>query len=266
MTKICVYLKDLYKQRKILGELAINDCKAKFASSGLGMVWAFLQPLLTLLVFWVVFQAGFKTAPISNVEFIVWFAPAYLIWMFFSEGLLQVTNSLVEYNYLIKKVNFKVNIIPPIKIVSSAIVHCGFILFIIFLNFVYGYGISIYALQVIYYFGCTCMLLLGMGWLFSALNVFVKDVYNVVAVFTQIGFWATPVFWNASEMDSNILLILKLNPMYYICEGYRETFIYKIWFWEHPAETVYFWAITVVLLIVGARTFDKLNKVFIDVL
>ena len=94
------YLKDLFAERKIIFSLALNDCKARFASSGLGVVWAFLQPLLTILVFWFVFQVGFKTAPVKEVVFIVWFTPAYLIWTFFSEDLFQVTNSLIEYQYL----------------------------------------------------------------------------------------------------------------------------------------------------------------------
>lgn len=258
------YLKDLFAERKIIFSLALNDCKARFASSGLGVVWAFLQPLLTILVFWFVFQVGFKTAPVKEVVFIVWFTPAYLIWTFFSEDLFQVTNSLIEYQYLIKKVNFKVNIIPPIKVVSNGIIHIAFIFVICFINMVYGYGLSVYALQVIYYFICTCVLLLGMGWLFSALNVFVKDVYNVIAVGVQIGFWATPVFWNPDEMNHTVQMLLKLNPMYYICTGYREAFVYKIWFWDHPYQTLYFWVFACIMLIVGTNIFEKLYRLFND--
>lgn len=260
------YMYDLYKERKIIFNLAINDCKARFAASNLGILWAFLQPLLTILVFWFVFQVGFRTAPVTDVIFIVWFTPAYLIWTFFSECLFQTTNSLIEYKYLIKKVNFNVHIIPPIKIISGGIVHLAFIFFIFFLMMIYRYGLSIYCLQVIYYFLCTCILLLGMGWLFSALNVFVKDVYNVISVVVQIGFWATPIFWNPVDMTPIVQQILKLNPMYYICTGYREAFIYKVWFWEHPLQTAYFWIVAITLLFLGTNFFDKFQKLFDDAL
>lgn len=260
------YLKDLVSENNIIINLALNDCKARFASSGLGIVWAFLQPLMTLLVFWFVFQVGFRTAPISETTFIVWFAPAYLIWTFFSESLLQLTNCLIEYRYLIKKVNFKVNIIPPFKIVSNGVIHVFFIGFICFLNMVYHYGLTVYALQVIYYLLCTFVLLLGIGWLLAALNVFLKDIYNVVAILIQIGFWATPIFWTPEDMNPMVQMILKLNPMYYICTGYRETFIYKVWFWEHPIQTCYFWALAMALLFIGTNTFEKLRILFDDAL
>lgn len=260
------YLISIIKERKIIGSLAINDCKSRFAASGLGVVWAFLQPLLTLLVFWFVFQVGFRTAPISDIVFIVWFSPAYLIWTFFSDSIFQITNCFVEYKYLVKKVNFKLGIIPPMKIISNAIIHLVFILFICFINLVYGYGVSVYALQVIYYFVCTCMLLLGMGLLFSTLNVFIKDVYNVITVVIQIGFWATPIFWNTDQINQTVMLILKLNPMYYICMGYREAFIYKVWFWNHPIQTMYFWLVVVILLVLGTRTFEKMHYLFDDAL
>ena len=77
------FLKDIIKDRSILWSLAKNDFKARFAASLLGGFWAFAQPLVTLLVFWFVFQAGFKNPPVSNVPFIVWLTPAYLVWAFF---------------------------------------------------------------------------------------------------------------------------------------------------------------------------------------
>lgn len=266
MKVLVQYFKDLVVERKLIFDLSINDCKARFASSGLGIIWAYLQPLLTLLVFWFVFQVGFRTPPVSDYVFIVWFAPAYLIWTFFNESLFQVTNSLIEYKYLIKKVNFKVNIIPPIKIGANGIIHLAFIFFLCFITVLYGYGLSLYTLQVIYYFICTCLLLLGMGWLFSALNVFVKDIYNVISVVLQIGFWATPVFWNPDDLSHTVITILKLNPMYYICMGYREAFIYKVWFWDHPFQTIYFWVIVIILLLLGTNTFEKMHSLFDDAL
>ena len=127
------FLRDIIKDRSILWSLAKNDFKSRFAASLLGAFWAFAQPLVTLLVFWFVFQVGFKNPPVSDVPFIVWFAPAYLVWAFFSEAVTAGTNCLVEYSYLVKKVNFRVSIIPIGKIISSAFIHLAFIVFIFFL-------------------------------------------------------------------------------------------------------------------------------------
>ena len=89
------FINTIWNEKNIIWQLAKNDCKARFASSGLGIVWAFLQPLMTILVFWFVFGIGFKNMPIAGIPFIVWYIPAFLSWNYFSEGLLQVTNSLL---------------------------------------------------------------------------------------------------------------------------------------------------------------------------
>lgn len=260
------FLKDIWNNKRILWELSKNDFKAKYASSLLGTVWAFIQPLMTILVFWFVYEVGFRTPPMKDVPFIIWLLPAYLVWAYFSESLTAVTNSLLEYSYLVRKVNFRVSIIPLVKIISVSIVHIVFILFIFFMNALYKIPISIYNLQVIYYFVCTTILLIGLGWLLAAIAPFVTDTVNIVNVIIQIGFWATPIIWDPDNMSKVVQLILKINPMFYICRGYRDSFVDQIWFWERGYTNVYFWIIVTIVFIIGAITFKKLRPHFADVL
>ncbi len=264
--KLRIFLTDIGANRGVLIGLAKNDFKAKFASSLLGALWAFIQPLVTMLVFWFVFQVGFKNPPQNNVPFIVWFAPAYLAWTFFSEALVGGTNCLLEYSYLVKKVNFRVSMIPLVKIISSAFVHIAFILFIFFLNIANGVSITIHSIQVVYYFACTCILLVGICWLLSALAPFLKDTVSIVGVFIQIGFWVTPIFWDPSTMSPWVQAVLKLNPMFYICRGYRDCFVDHVWFWERGFTNVAFWCEAMILLVIGAYVFQKMRPHFADVL
>lgn len=260
------FFTDILKSRKMLLGLAINDCRAKFASSFLGIVWAFIQPLVTILVFWFVFQVGFKNPPVSDVPFIIWFLPAYLIWSFFSEALVSGTNCLIEYSYLVKKVNFRVSMIPVVKILSSAFVHLAFIAFIFVMLAVSGVPFSIYNVQVIYYFICTCILLLGLCWLLAAIAPFLKDMVNIIGVVIQIGFWMTPIFWAPDKMAPWVQNILKLNPMFYICRGYRDCFVDHIWFWQYGYTNLFFWGVTLILLFAGAFLFRRMRPQFADVL
>lgn len=260
------FVKEVIAERKIVWQLAKNDCKARFASAGLGVIWVFLQPLLNILVLWFVFQIGFKSMPVEDTPFIVWYIPAFLSWNYFSEGVSQAANSLLEYSYLVKKVNFKVSIIPAIKVLSSSIVHAAFILFIVLISLLYGRPLDLYYLQMLYYFLCTFFLLLGLGWLLASVSAFIRDVGNLVAVVLQIGFWATPLFWDPSTLEPFVQKILKLNPMYYICMGYRESVVSRIGFWEHPLLTLYFWIWVIVMFVVGVRLFRKLQPHFDDVL
>lgn len=266
MKAIFNFFGDLYESRYTLMGLAKNDFKARFAKSFLGILWAFIQPLVTLLVMWFVFQAGFKNAPVDDVAFMAWLTPAYLVWAFFSEALISVTNSLSEYQYLLKQVNFRTSIIPLVKIISSSFVHIAFIFFIFLVLAVYKIPFSIYNIQVVYYFLCVVVLLVGMGWLLSALSVFIPDVANIVNVVIQIGFWATPIFWVDTGMTPAVKLILQINPMYYICQGYRDSFITHVWFWERIRTSIMFWGITGIFFVAGVLVFRKLRPYLVDVL
>ena len=258
------FLKILVKNRGLLFNLSKSDFRSRYSGSLFGILWAFIQPLITILVFWFVFQLGFKNPPVNNMPYILWFIPAYIPWIFFSDIFMSTTTCLHEYNYLVKKVKFNVEILPFIKIITALMVHLFFIVFIFLIYIFYQINISIYNIQVIYYTISVIALGAGIGLIFSALSIFFKDLIQIVSIILQIGFWMIPIFWNPDSMSENIVFLLKFNPMFYIVQGYRESFIYKKWFWEHPLYTVYFWGIVLVILILGMYLFKKLRPHFAD--
>lgn len=260
------FIKGIIEERKIIFSLAINDFKAKFTNSLLGVVWGFLLPLLIIMVLWYVFEIGLKSGGVDNVPFMLFYVPAYISWNFFSDAFSTSCTCLIEYSYMVKKMKFRVSVLPIVKIISASFVHIFFIAVVIVIYLIYGHKPSIYNLQIIYYFVSMCVFLIGLGWLTSAMTVFSKDTANVVAVILQIGFWATPIIWSPSIMSETAMRTLKLNPMYYICNGYRESFLEHKWFWENPQLTLYFWGITLVLFVVGANLFKRLRTQFADVI
>ena len=100
----------------------------------------------------------------------------------------------------------------------------------------------------------------------SALAVFSRDILNVISLIIQVGFWATPLVWDPSTMPETIQTIVKINPMYYVCVGYREAFTSQVWFWYHPWNTLYFWGVTLGMLFIGAYAFHRLRPQFADML
>lgn len=250
---------------KTIFELSRNDIKAKYSNSLLGIIWAFVMPLITILVFWYVFQLGFKNLPVGNAPYILWFSAAYIPWIFFTDVLTSGCNCLVEYSFLVKKIKFDVSIIPVIKLISALFVHIFFIVFIMIMCLVYGYDLSIFNIQALYYTFATGVLTLGLSWLLSAVTVFFKDMTSLVNVCVQIGFWVTPILWNEDTMvNESVKYALMLNPMHYIVNGYRNSFIFKKWFWETPQETIYFWVITLLILVIGRIVFKRLKPFFAD--
>ena len=186
--------------------------------------------------------------------------------VFFSESLNGATGSILEHSYLVKKVVFRVSVLPVVKILSSLFVHLFFIIFIFVMFFIYGYYPSIYNIQVIYYLFATIIFVLGLSWTTASLVVFIRDVSQIVGLILQFGFWLTPIFWSFKMLPDKYALFLKLNPIYYITEGYRGSFIYKHWFWESPVLTLYFWSITLLIWFIGSVVFKKLKPHFADVL
>lgn len=251
----------------MINKLVKNDLKARYSGSVFGIVWAFVQPLVTILVFWYVFQVGFKNSPVDDVEFILWLVAGYIPWTYFNDGVMSSTNVLYEYSYLVKKIKFKEWMLPIVKVISALYIHSFFMLFIIGMYLIYGYKFQLSWLSIIYYTGALTVLLLGLSFIVSSIAVFLKDASQFIAIALQIGFWLVPVFWSEGTMTEGVMRILRLNPMYYILTGYRNSMIYGINFWEEPiGRILYYWVFTGVIALIGTKMFKKLRVHFADLL
>ncbi|MDH6370979.1 teichoic acid transport system permease protein [Paenibacillus sp. PastF-3] len=260
------FMKEIFMGRKLIFSLAKNDFKTKYASSYLGIVWGFIQPLLTIVTYWFVFQVGLRSGSVSDVPFILWFIVAIIPWFFFSEALSSATNVYTEYSYLVKKVVFKIELLPIVKIISALFVHLFFILFIFVMYTGYGYYPDSYSFQMLYYLICTIMLVFSVSLVTSAIVLFFKDLNQIIIIILQIGFWFTPIGWSYTMLPNFWSNVFKLNPMFYIVEGYRDTFIYGVSFIEHPYYTLYFWMFCLTALVVGIKSLKKLKPHFADVI
>lgn len=261
--------KEVIQNRKLVASLAKNDFKTRYAGSYLGIIWAFIQPIVTVLVYWFVFGMALRPASDKGVPFILWLVAGLVPWFFLQEGLINGTNSLLEYNYLVKKVVFNIRILPVVKVLSAVFVHLFFIVVVIVLYACMGHFPSLYYLQLIYYSLCVFILVLGVSYLTSAVVVFFRDLSQIINIALQVGVWATPIMWDFNDMSGMpgvVKLILKLNPVFYIVQGYRDSLINKVGFWEHPEMTLYFWAFTLILFLLGTHLFKKLQVHFADVL
>lgn len=265
-SKISKLLYNIFGDKGLLLDLAKNDFKTKFAGSYLGITWAFVQPIVTILVYWFVFQVGFRSGMVQDVPFVLWLTAGLVPWFFLNDALNSATASLLEYSYLVKKVVFKVEIIPLVRILSSFFVHIFFVGFMLLMFVINDIVPRIEWIQIIYYSVCLTALLIGISYLTSALVVFFRDLAQIIIIVLQIGMWVTPIMWQWSIMPKKVLFFLKLNPVYYIVEGYRNSLIYGKWFWNDTYMTIYFWIFTLICIILGTKIFAKLKIHFADVL
>jgi teichoic acid transport system permease protein len=256
----------LRKNLRVIITLAASDFKKRHAGSALGITWIFVQPIVTILVFWFVFAMGMRTESVQGVPFLIWLVCGLIPWFYFSEAMSGVTHSLLEHSYLVKKVVFSPALLPPIKLLSAFFVHLIFIVLLVILVFTYGIRPPISIIQILYYALATTALAAALGTVTSAVVPFFRDLSQIVSIGLQFGMWLTPIMWDSSRLPENLRWILFLNPVTYLVEGYRDAVLRSTWFWQKPDQTLYFWGFVLIFSSFGGLIFRRLRPHFADVL
>lgn len=247
-------------------DLAKNDFRREYAGSVLGFAWAFIQPLMFIAVLYVVFTVGLRANPAgAEMPFVVYLTVGMICWMYFATNLASITGVFLSYSFLINKVNFRLSVLPLVKLLSSVPTHLVLVGVAVGLAWKEGFAPTLYTLQLGYYFLCLFCLLYGVGLAASAANLFVRDVQRGIAVVVQFGFWATPVFWNPSILPERFEFWVRLNPVWYLVDGYRDSIVSQIGFWEKPVAGLIFWATVGLFWVVAMVVYRRLKPHFAEV-
>ena len=266
--RIVILPVELWQSRELICKLSINDFRSKYSGNYLGIFWAFVQPVVTVLVYWfvVAVMRGDWGLDGNGYPFVLWLVCGIVPWFFFSDAISQGTNALLSYEFLVKKVVFKISILPIIKVISAMFIHVFFVVFTLVLLAAYGFFPDLYTLQVVYFSMCMFFLTLAMSYITCSVVVFFRDLGQIIAICLQVGIWITPIMWNIEVLPRYLQIIFKLNPVFYVVDGYRMALLDKMWFWEHFYSTAYFWIVTVVMFLFGALVFKRLKVHFADIL
>ena len=259
---------ELYQSRHLIWKLAKNDFRKRYAGSSMGALWALAQPVVTVAMYYIVFDKlmGGGGRGVEDVPFVLFLTAGLGPWFYFNEALNNGTNALREYDYLVKKVVFKISILPIIKVIAATFIHVFFVAVLLIVAALYGYYPTVYTTQILYYSACLFVFVLALCYATCAVVVFFKDLTQIIGIALQIGIWATPILWNIDSAPGEWVVILKLNPLVYIVNGYRSAIYERSWFFEDFFSTMYFWIVTVVLFGIGVAVFKRLKPHFADVL
>lgn len=260
--------KELIQSRELIWKLAKNDFKKRYAGSYMGALWAMVQPVVTVAMYYIVFDKimGNTGRGTEDMPFVLFLTAGLVPWFYFSEALNNGTNALREYNYLVKKVVFKISILPIIKIIAATFIHVFFAAVLLVVAAIYGYYPTIYTIQLVYYSFCLFIFVLALSYTTCSIVVFFKDLAQIINIVLQIGMWATPILWDINSVHEKWVILLKLNPLVYIVNGYRSAICEREWFFQDFFSTMYFWIVTVVLFGIGGAVFKRLKVHFADVL
>lgn len=251
--------KNLYKYRELLKTNVKKEIRGKYKNSFLGVIWSFLNPLLQIIVYAIVFQVILKN-PKEN--YAIFLCCGLIPWTFFSSAITRSAFTMIENGNIIKKVYFPREILP-ISIVTSETVNF-MISTIIILGFVVfgGIGISKYIIFYPLVLLAQYVLLIGIALIVSSISVYVRDLQHLIGVAMQLLFYATPIVYSAETIPENFKWILNINPMTYIINGYRDIFYNQQMLDIVPLLILI--AISVVICIIGYIIFNKLQKGFAE--
>ena len=258
--------KRLILWRGLIISLSIRNFRSSYFGSVLGIVWVLIEPVMYVTLLWFFFTKAMKFQPPNNYPYVPWLITAMSLWNLISAVLSSSPNVFRNHAFLLKRPEFHISVLPIVNILTALYVHAIFIVILMLVISLNGVPFTLYWFQAFYYLFATCILLLGLSWIASTLSLFVKDVSNIIGVMLQIGFWISPIFWSLDTFPKGYRILLILNPVSYVMEGYRKSFLYAEPFWEDVNGFIYFWSFTLITVAIGTYTFKKMRPHFGDVL
>jgi lipopolysaccharide transport system permease protein len=253
---------DLWTFRELLYFLTWRDVKVRYKQTELGVAWAIIQPLLTMLIF-TIFFGRLAGVPSDNVPYPIFAYAGLLPWTFFSNAISNSGNSLVGSTNLITKVYFPRMIIPGAAVAAGLVDFAIAFVILVLLMIYYGVMVTWNALMFPVVVLLTTLLALGMGMWLSALNVKYRDVRFALPFLIQVGLFVSPVIYPVSFLPGKLAWILSLNPMTGIIEGYRSALFGRPFNWSALGIST---AITLALLIYSSYSFRRMEKSFADII
>lgn len=254
-------ISELYQYRELLKTSIKKEIRGKYKASFLGVLWSFINPLLQVLVYAIVFPYMMRD---TGDDYIIYLVTGILPWTFFQTVINECVISVKKNSGIIKKVYFPRVILPLSSAISGLINFFISCLIILFFCLIFKVGFSWHFLYAIPLAIIECVLALGIGLALGAMDAYVQDLEYIVNFILMMAFYGSPIVYQMSLFESNTLFlkIIQLNPMTKIIMGYRDTFLYH----TTPPFTdfIYVSVIACIVLVLGYMIFKKLEKGFAE--
>jgi len=257
--KIMNIFKKIYNYRELLKTNVRKEIRGRYKNSILGVMWSFLNPLLQLAVYSVIFGALLAG---GDPTYHIYICVALIPWTYFTTSITQSAFTIIGNGNIIKKVYFPREILPISVVTSGAINFVISTLIILAFVIFSPVGLSWYILLYPFILLIQYILLLGIGFIVSSITVYFRDLEHIIGIVLMAAFYGTPIVYKLEQLPANLQIIMQINPMTHLINAYRDIFYYH----QMPNMTVLgiLLAISIILLIVGYFIFKKLQKGFAE--
>lgn len=274
MRSMFTVIKEQISSFYLILRLSAFEIKSKNANNYLGILWEVINPMIQLAIYWFVFGIGIRQGEKVNmghgieVPFFIWLTTGMIVWFLASPAILDASKSIYTRIQLIAKMSFPMSAIPSYVIVSKFYQHLMLVgVVTIILQFT-DYKMSVYFIQLPYFMFATLIFLFSLSLITSTLSTIVRDFQQIVQSVTRMLLYLTPLLWTADKLmikGMDVTILLKINPLYYLVEGYRVSMLGVNWYVvDNPLYTIYFWAVVLLMLLTGSVLHLKFRNRFVD--
>jgi len=273
MKSALIVIKEQIKHFYLVRRLSLYELKSQNKNNYLGVAWEIINPAIQILIYWFVFSTIREREPIEmnggEIPFFPWLLAGFFLWIFFYQSLIEGSKSIYSRLRMLSKMNFPMSVIPNYVIFSKFYVHLFMLVVAMVLLQFMGYFVNIYYLQFIYFIFATFCLIYAISLITSTLSTIVRDVHMLLNSTLRMLLYLSGVLWPVTLLSDfpTVMNLMKLNPLFYLIEGYRSAFFGVNWYfivnWQY---TLYFWILVIVLFLFGSMLHVRFRKHFIDYL
>ena len=261
------FLSSVYVNKYMIRSMVHRNMRARYVGSFLGIFWSFIHPLTQIIMYYFVFSVilKIKLGPeFGETSFAIWLVAGLLPWMFFAEVVIQSPGVVLEQSSLITKMVFPSELLPLTNLLAALINHLIAVVILIGILLALGHGISFKILLIFPSLIATGIFALGISWILSALNVFLRDIGQIVSVFVNIWFFMTPIIYPKHFVPDRFQVLYGFNPMLHTVEAYRTGLLGNTD--VNVTGISYLLLLGLITFVLGGLIFRKLKPAFADVL
>ncbi|HEX7063880.1 MAG TPA: ABC transporter permease [Bacillales bacterium] len=269
MNAMFTIVREQFKNFYLIRRLSMFEVKSDNSNNYLGILWEVIKPMILIGIYWVVFGFGIRGRDeVNGIEYLPWLLAGIVVWFFFHSALDNGSKAIYKRVKMISKMNFPMSAIPTYVILSKFYSHLMLLAIILIILQFFGFTVSLYLLQLPYYIFATLALLVSVCLLTSTLTTVVRDIQMFISSTMRMLLYLSPILWTPEtnkDLPEFVGTIMKLNPLYYIVEGYRSSLLGTSWYFaEHAQYTMYFWLVVLLFLVFGSMLHMKFRTRFVE--
>jgi len=253
------FVQQLHRLWEVVYVLVSRQYKGRYKNTAVGFGWSLISPLLYLMVFYVVFKIAFAITIPFYATFVF---TGVLAWMWVSSALNDSVASITAHASLVSQPGFPVTALPMVAILTNLVNFLTALPVLILIALIEGTAINGYVVLLPLVIVVQVLLMLSLSYLVAALNVGFRDTQYTLPVLLQLGYYVTPIFYDASTVPEKYHVYLALNPMFHIIGAYRDIVISGAA--PDPVPLLWVTAGSVAVLVVTHRYFSKASRHFLE--